>query len=442
MRILKRLFGTDGVRGLVNEELSVEISMKISNAVARMFSGKYNTLLIASDTRNSKEMLEYALTAGALSAGMDVEYCGVMPTPTLAYLTKEKATVGIMISASHNPASYNGLKVLKEGFKISDETEIDVEKLVLEGEMDYVPYGEVGKIKKDDLKNIYIDYIVKNFKNINYKGKIAVDVGNGAAGAVINEIFSSLNLDYDVFYNEPDGFNINENCGSTQPDKLSHIVIENKYDLGILYDGDADRCLFIDKNGMLVDGDKLIAINALKLKKQGRLKNDSVVTTVMSNLGFEKFLNDNEINLLRTNVGDKYVLEKMMEKKIVIGGEQSGHIIFFDKSTTGDGILTSLETLESITLKNKDIHEIVEEIPNYPQVLKNISVKNKIEIMQNEKIKKLKEKFESQENLRVVLRASGTEHKIRVMVEGKDEKLVEKVANEFCEEIEYIENSI
>lgn len=436
---MKRLFGTDGIRGIVNEELTVELAMKVGNAVARLYSGKYKTLLIAKDTRNSGNMFEKAISIGAISAGMKVETLGIIPTPTLSLLTKKKKAIGIMISASHNPSIYNGLKVIAEGYKIPDEEEVDLENLILSENMEYSPYGEIGSVKSSKSKNEYIDYLLKDYGEINSNLKIAIDVGHGAAGSIIDDVFSNLSINYTVFNNKPDGFNINEECGSTEPGFLAKKVKNNGYDLGILFDGDADRCLFIDKNGNLVDGDKLMAINALKMKRQNRLTKNSVVSTIMSNLGFEEFLKSNEINLKRTSVGDKYVLRKMLEDDINIGGEQSGHIIFLDRSTTGDGLITALETLETLTLFDKNIDELIAEIPSFPQLLKNVSVKDKKTVMLDERIEKMKAKYNNRDDLRIVVRASGTEHKIRVMVEGKEFSEVEKVTDKFVELIESID---
>jgi phosphoglucosamine mutase len=439
VNILKRLFGTDGIRGIVNEELTVDLAMKVGNSVARLYSGKYKTLLIAKDTRNSGNMFEKAISIGAISAGMKVETLGVVPTPTLSYLTNKKKAIGIMISASHNPSIYNGLKVIAEGYKIPDEEEVDLENLILSENMEYSPYGEIGIVKKTKSKNEYIDYLLSNYGEIKSELKIAIDVGHGAAGGILKDVLGGMSIKYDVFNNSPDGFNINEECGSTEPGFLSKTIKNNGYDLGILFDGDADRCLFIDKNGDLVDGDKLMAINSLKMKKQGRLTKDSVVSTIMSNLGFEEFLKTNDINLKRTSVGDKYVLRKMLEDDINIGGEQSGHIIFLDKSTTGDGFITALETLETLTYFGKNIDELIAEIPSFPQLLKNVSVKDKKTVMLDERIEKMKSKYVDRDDLRIVVRASGTEHKIRVMVEGKVFEEVEKVTDKFVELIESID---
>ncbi|WP_231580414.1 phosphoglucosamine mutase [Marinitoga sp. 1155] len=436
---LKRLFGTDGIRGLVNEELTVDLVYKIGNALGRMYAGKYEKLLIARDTRNSGEMIEAALSAGALSAGLDVEFCGIITTPALAYLTKSEKTLGVMISASHNPANYNGIKVLAEGFKISDDDEIDIENLILEKQPEYVPYGEIGKMNSSHLKDKYIGYILSSYDMDNVPYKIAIDVGNGATGALIDKIFGAFDLNYDVYFNSPDGLNINEKCGSTHPEVLSNIIKNDGYDLGILFDGDGDRCLFIDKNGNLIDGDKLMAINALKLKEQNRLNNNLVIVTIMSNLGLEKFLEKHNINLVRTAVGDKYVLEKMLESDAKLGGEQSGHIIFLDKATTGDGIITALETLETLTFFGKNINELINEIPQYPQLLKNISVKDKKSVMESKKLKEKIKEYTSLPDFRLVVRPSGTEHKVRIMAEGKDEGLVYSVVNELYEIIEEID---
>ncbi|KLO20928.1 phosphoglucosamine mutase [Marinitoga sp. 1155] len=436
---MKRLFGTDGIRGLVNEELTVDLVYKIGNALGRMYAGKYEKLLIARDTRNSGEMIEAALSAGALSAGLDVEFCGIITTPALAYLTKSEKTLGVMISASHNPANYNGIKVLAEGFKISDDDEIDIENLILEKQPEYVPYGEIGKMNSSHLKDKYIGYILSSYDMDNVPYKIAIDVGNGATGALIDKIFGAFDLNYDVYFNSPDGLNINEKCGSTHPEVLSNIIKNDGYDLGILFDGDGDRCLFIDKNGNLIDGDKLMAINALKLKEQNRLNNNLVIVTIMSNLGLEKFLEKHNINLVRTAVGDKYVLEKMLESDAKLGGEQSGHIIFLDKATTGDGIITALETLETLTFFGKNINELINEIPQYPQLLKNISVKDKKSVMESKKLKEKIKEYTSLPDFRLVVRPSGTEHKVRIMAEGKDEGLVYSVVNELYEIIEEID---
>ena len=439
---MKVLFGTDGIREVVNEKLTVDLAMKLGNSLASLFGSEYKKLYIARDTRNSGEVLEMAVASGALAGGMNVESCGVLTTPGLAYITKKEKSIGVVISASHNPPMYNGLKVFCEGFKISDETEEKLEEIILNGLLKYCDYRDIGRYIEDSSKKEYVDYVVSLYKE-NIQGndlKIAVDVGNGAAGAIIDDIFGKLGLNYTVYQNAPDGFNINENCGSTSPQTLSKIVKEEKYDFGILFDGDADRCLFIDRYGNLVDGDVLMAINALKLKAQERLKNKIVVATIMSNLGLEEYLKKNEIRLIRTNVGDKYVLEKMLEEKATIGGEQSGHIIFLDRSTTGDGIITALETLETLKYFSKSLDDLLQEIPKYPQHLENVTVKDKVKIMKDIRIENLTKKYQSVEGFRIVVRPSGTEPKIRIMTEGSNKEAIETCITEFNQLIQNIDN--
>lgn len=438
---MRTFFGTDGIRDVVNEKLTSELAMKLGNAVANLFGGKYKKLYLARDTRNSGKMLELAIASGALAAGMDVESCGILTTPALAYITRTERAVGIVISASHNPSIYNGLKVLCEGYKISDEMEEKLEDIMLAGLLKYCNYKDIGTYVEDSSKREYIDYVISSYSSrvssINYK--IAVDVANGAAGAIIDEIFGKLGLNYDVYFNSPDGLNINENCGSTSWEPLSKIIKKGGYDLGVLFDGDADRCLFLDSQGNLVDGDALIGINSLKLKKQGRLKNNFVVATVMSNLGLEDFLKANGLILLRSDVGDKYVLELMLQENGVIGGEQSGHIIFLDRSTTGDGIITALETLEALAFFSKRIEDLVSELPKYPQDLKNITVKDKMKIMKDKRLEELKKKYEHINNFRVLVRPSGTEHIIRVMSEGEDKNMVNECIKEFSQLIQNLD---
>ncbi|PNR93743.1 phosphoglucosamine mutase [Petrotoga sp. HWH.PT.55.6.1] len=439
---MKFLFGTDGIREVVNEKLTIDLAMKLGNALANLFGSEYKKLYIARDTRNSGKVLEMALASGALVGGMNVESCGVLTTPGLAFITKIEKSIGVVISASHNPPMYNGLKVFCEGFKISDETEEKLEEIILKGLLKYSDYRDIGRYIEDSSKKEYVDYVVSLYKkNLQCNDlKIAVDVANGAAGAIINDIFGELNLNYTVYQNAPDGFNINENCGSTSHQTLSKIVKEEKYDFGILFDGDADRCLFIDRFGNLVDGDVLMAINALKLKAQERLKNKIVVSTIMSNLGLEEYLKKNEIHLIRTDVGDKYVLEKMLQENATIGGEQSGHIIFLDRSTTGDGIITALETLETLKYFSKSLDNFLQEIPKYPQHLENVTVKDKVKIMKDSRIENLIRKYQSIEGFRIVVRPSGTEPKIRIMTEGSNEETIKTCITEFSQLIQSIDN--
>ncbi len=436
---MKKLFGTDGIRGIVNEDITPKLSVKLGNALGRFYSGEYKKVIIGMDTRSSGDMLASALASGASASGLDSEIIGILPTPALAYLTKVNNCLGVMISASHNPAIYNGLKVLEKGKKISDFNEVQLEKLMEEG-YNYTTYSQVGKVYyKPELKNTYIDYIVDEYKDVKFiKEKIIVDCAYGAASTIVKEIFDRLNINAQVNFTEFNGININEDCGSMNPNVLSNMLKDDQ--TGILFDGDADRCLFVLSGNRIINGDMILAINANKMIKEKRLNKNTVVATVMSNLGFENTLKNNKINLTRTKVGDKYVLQNMIENGYTLGGEQSGHIIFFDKNTTGDGLITALETLISLKKLKINLNNFYEEFPVYPQLLKNVPVIDKKEVMENKKLLEVLDELEENENLRVVLRPSGTEPLIRVMVEGKNKNEVEKTTNELIELVEDIIN--
>jgi phosphoglucosamine mutase len=436
---VKKLFGTDGIRGIVNEELTVELALKLGNAIGRYFAGKYDVLIIAKDTRSSADLLESALAAGASSAGINVEYAGVMPTPALAYITRKYDTIGVMISASHNPAVYNGIKVLERGMKIPDEVEVELENLMAMP-MNYTVYSEVGKIcSKDSYREEYIEHVVSMFSGKAFRNNsLIVDGANGAITTVLKEVYSRLGIVADYTFFEPNGININDGCGSLHPKTLGKKLDDDH--IGVLFDGDADRCLFVLPGGTLIDGDMLMALNADKLHREGRLKNNTVVATVMSNLGFEKFLESRGMKLLRTRVGDKYVLEKMIETGSTLGGEQSGHIIFFDRSTTGDGLITSLETLNSLAVLGTDLREFYENFPKFPQLLKNVPVVDKKAVMECEDLHKLLEELKEDRTLRIVVRPSGTEPYIRVMVEGMDEGKVSEIVERIVEVLEDCSN--
>ena len=436
---MKKLFGTDGIRGIVNEVITPKLSVKLGNALGRFYSGEYKKVIIGMDTRSSGDMLASALASGASASGLDSEIIGILPTPALAYLTKVNNCLGVMISASHNPAIYNGLKVLEKGKKISDFNEVQLEKLMEEG-YNFTTYSQVGKVYyKPELKNTYIDYIVDEYKDVKFiKEKIIVDCAYGAASTIVKEIFDRLNINAQVNFTEFNGININEDCGSMNPNVLSNMLKDDQ--TGILFDGDADRCLFVLSGNRIINGDMILAINANKMIKEKRLNKNTVVATVMSNLGFENTLKNNKINLTRTKVGDKYVLQNMIENGYTLGGEQSGHIIFFDKNTTGDGLITALETLISLKKLKINLNNFYEEFPVYPQLLKNVPVIDKKEVMENKKLLEVLDELEENENLRVVLRPSGTEPLIRVMVEGKNKNEVEKTTNELIELVEDIIN--
>lgn len=440
---MKKYFGTDGIRGEANRELTVDIALRLGYALGYYLKNSQNTdekikVIMGCDTRISGYMLRSALTAGLNSMGVYVDFIGVIPTPAVAYITRAKnAAAGIMISASHNPAKDNGLKLFNsDGYKFSDEIEDLIESYmdkVNEITMNPIAGDKVGKFKyAEDDYFLYRDYLVKTVKG-NFKGmKIVLDTANGSAYRAAKDVFLELGAELVVINDVPNGRNINVKCGSTHPEILSKVVIGYEADLGLAYDGDADRLIAVDKFGNIIDGDKIIAILSLELKKKGFLKNNRVVTTVMSNMGFEKFLNSNGIELLRANVGDRHVLEKMLSEKVVIGGEQSGHIILSEYATTGDGVLSSLKLVEAIRDLGKTLDQLVLEIKDWPQVLINVKVDNKKKDTwnKNEKIvnfiSEIEEKYKG--NIKILVRKSGTEPLIRVMTEGEDEVLVKKLA--------------
>jgi phosphoglucosamine mutase len=437
---MKKLFGTDGIRGVINEELTAELAMKLGNAIGRYYLGKYRNFIIAKDTRSSGDLLENALAAGAASAGMNVDFSGVMPTPSLAYITRKLDTIGAVISASHNPAVYNGIKVLARGMKISDEDEVEIENLIVNKPFHYTVYSGVGKIRVvASYRDEYIDYVIKTFTGQKFpQGELVLDGANGAIATVVEPVYHALGIKARFLGMEPNGININDGCGSLHPEFIGAALGERE--VGILFDGDADRCLFVLQGSRVVDGDMLMAINSRKMARQGRLKGNRVVATVMSNLGFEKYLSGKGIGLERTKVGDKYVLERMLQIGGILGGEQSGHIIFLDRSTTGDGLITSLETLNTLSELGETLEGFLKEFPVFPQLLKNVPVSDKKRVMECVKLKSRLNELESSRELRIVLRPSGTEPYVRVMVEGVDSREVEETCQELVELVEECSN--
>ena len=357
-----RLFGTDGVRGIANEDLTNELAMKIGSAAATVLLEESKsakpTVLIGKDTRASGDMLEAALTAGLCSVGCNVLSVGVVPTPAVAYLVGQyQCEAGIMISASHNPCEYNGIKIFqKTGYKLDDSIEDEIEQIILDNsrEPSIKIGGDVGnRLFCKTAVNDYIEHVVST-TNVRFDGlSIALDCANGSASVCAKEIFTRLGAKCLMLSDTPDGTNINNNCGSTHPEELMKFVRDAKLDLGLAFDGDADRMLAVDENGILVDGDKVIAICAKRMKDEGRLAKDTAVVTVMSNMGFFKFCEENSINCAKTAVGDRYVLEKMLKDGYNIGGEQSGHVIFLDYATTGDGELSGVQLLETVVIGQK-----------------------------------------------------------------------------------------
>lgn len=444
---MRKYFGTDGIRGEANRELTVDIALRLGYALGYYLrrenpNKKKIKVIMGCDTRISGYMLRSALLAGLTSMGVHVDFVGVISTPAVAYLTKEKkADAGIMISASHNPAKDNGLKVFAgNGYKLPDEVELEIERLMDDPTILENPVAgdKVGKFKyAEDEYYSYRDHLLSAV-NGDFSGmKIVVDTANGSAYRIAKDVFLALGAEVVLINDAPNGTNINVKCGSTHPEILTKVVIGYEADLGLAYDGDADRLIAVDRFGNIIDGDKIIATLAMGMKRRGELKGNKVVTTVMSNMGFENYLKENGIELLRANVGDRYVLEKMVEHDVAIGGEQSGHIILLQYATTGDGVLTSLKLVEALRDEKKYLDEMVGDIKDWPQKLVNVVVDNSKKNIwnQNKNITDfIAQKEQEMEGLgRVLVRTSGTEPLVRVMVEGKEMDMVERVVNEIAE---------
>lgn len=444
---MRKYFGTDGIRGEANRELTVDIALRLGYALGYYLrrenpNKKKIKVIMGCDTRISGYMLRSALLAGLTSMGIHVDFVGVISTPAVAYLTKEKkAAAGIMISASHNPAKDNGLKVFAgNGYKLPDEVELEIERLMDDPTILINPVAgdKVGKFKyAEDEYYSYRDHLLASV-NGDFSGmKIVVDTANGSAYRIAKDVFLALGAEVVLINDAPNGTNINVRCGSTHPEILTKVVIGYEADLGLAYDGDADRLIAVDRFGNIIDGDKIIATLAMGMKRRGELKGNKVVTTVMSNMGFENYLKENGIELLRANVGDRYVLEKMVEHDVAIGGEQSGHIILLQYATTGDGVLTSLKLVEALRDERKYLDEMVGDIKDWPQKLVNVVVDNSKKNIwnQNKNITDfIAQKEQEMEGLgRVLVRTSGTEPLVRVMVEGKEMEMVERVVNEIAE---------
>ena len=446
---MKKYFGTDGIRRIANTELTPELVYKVAKAGAYALSKHTNktpTILIGRDTRLSGTLIESAMTAGFLSYGANVKQLGVIPTPGVAYLTKRlKADASVVISASHNTYDFNGIKYFSnKGMKIPDEIEEEIEEIMDSGRLNELTAhsDKIGIAEnREDLLEEYVFFFRKifeeNMENYNKENfVVGLDVANGATYKVAEQVFRKLNINYEIISNEPNGININDNCGSTHLDNLKKLVLEKHLSLGIAYDGDGDRCLAVDENGNEIDGDTILAIFASYLKEKGRLKKDTVVATVMSNLGLKKFAKNNDINFEETKVGDRYVLEKMLKEGYNLGGEQSGHIILLDYNPTGDGILTSLMLIQIMLEKQEKLSDLCKVVKKYPQVLINVRVNNDKkknyetdEEIQNA-VKELQEEFK--DNGRVLVRASGTEPIIRVMIEGEDQADIEEKAQKLA----------
>ena len=443
----RKYFGTDGIRGEANKDLSVDIVTRLGFALG-CYLKKNNPekkdvrVVLGTDTRVSGYMIRSALFAGLNALGVDVDFVGVLPTPGVSYLTRKlKADAGIMISASHNPAKDNGIKIFaSNGYKLPDEVEFELERLMDDVEKikeDVVPGDQLGKFTYREDEFYYYSEFLMSTVDIDFKGvKVVLDVANGAAYRIAQRVFNALGADLVVINNNPNGTNINVKCGSTDMSILQKVVQGYEADFGLAFDGDADRLLAVDSNGNEIDGDKIVAVIAESMKKENRLNNNQVVTTVMSNMGFENYLDEKGINLIRANVGDRYVLEKMKQHGLNLGGEQSGHIILLDYNTTGDGLLTALQLVQAVKKSGKTIEELVSGIAQWPQRLINVKVaKEKKEHWKENKAVvdfiKLKEE-EMAGAGRVLVRTSGTEPLVRVMVEGKEDNTVNKVAEEIA----------
>lgn len=427
-----KLFGTDGVRGVANEELTNKLAYQLGRFGAHVITGgkKASKIIIGKDTRVSGDMLESALLSGILSAGCDVIKVGVLPTPAIPKLIKHfNADAGVMISASHNPVEFNGIKFFNEnGYKLTDAIEAEIEDYILnDKELAHNPSGtEIGR-KTEVFKamEIYADEVMETIEGDLSGLKVAIDAANGSAFEVAKYALDKLGAQTFVINNAPDGFNINHNCGSTHPEGLCDYVKKHDVDLGLAFDGDADRVLAVDENGLLVDGDKIMVVCGQYLASQNLLNNNTVVSTVMSNLGLDIALKENNIDSVKTKVGDRYVLEAMKEGHYALGGEQSGHIIFLNHNTTGDGLLTGVQLMHVIKETGKKLSELSSAMDTYPQILLNAKVANdkKHGYLDNDAIKKAIKDVEAVYDGagRVLIRPSGTEPLVRVMIEGKDQ---------------------
>ncbi len=448
---MKRLFGTDGVRGIANEYLDCELATKIGKALGDVLytdtSKSKPKIIIGSDTRISSSMLVSAVTAGLTSMGCDCYVIGVVPTPAVAYLTKLiGAKAGVMVSASHNPYNYNGIKIFNSnGFKLPDELEERIESLVADESLSskHCAPSNIGRVLGcSELIKKYIDHLRASIDTDLSGLKIAFDTSNGSASVTAKELFRSTGAECRFIASEPNGTNINENCGSTHLEALAQYVISNGMDMGIAFDGDADRCLAIDECGNEIDGDYIMAILSLAMKAEGKLKKNTVVGTVMTNFGFQKFCESNNVNFLATKVGDRYVLENIELGGFSFGGEQSGHIILRDFATTGDGQLTALHLLSHVKKSGKKLSELASVMQKYPQYTVNIhaSVEQKSAFFTDEDIRKILTDAEEQlsGDGRIVARPSGTEPVIRIMTEGKDKDKTRMICEEVSANIEKI----
>lgn len=443
-----KLFGTDGARGIANTELTCELAMKIGRAAAMVLTEATHhrtQIVIGKDTRISSDMLEAALTAGICSVGADVVILGVVPTPAVAYLVRKyNADAGIMISASHNPFEYNGIKIFNgDGYKLKDCMEEEIEAIVLD--FAQMPpkkvAGEVGRVRRaNNALTDYIAYLKGTIEGDLAGLHVAIDCANGSASATAQQLFSSMGAQCEIFNAQPNGININDNCGSTHIESLSEYVRQSGCDVGVAFDGDADRCLAVDDNGEVVDGDKILAVVGNRMNQMGKLDHNTVVGTVYSNIGLGKSLTENGMKLVQTATGDRYVLEEMLKNGYKLGGEQSGHIIFLDHATTGDGQLSALQFLSILKKSGKAASELASVMESYPQVMVNVKVgpdgKDKLDT--DEGIQKAVSDAQAElaDEGRILVRSSGTEPLIRVMVESRHFETAQSIAGRVADLIQ------
>jgi phosphoglucosamine mutase len=441
---MKKLFGTDGVRGVANQDpMTSEMAMRIGRAAAHVFrdSSRRHHIVIGKDTRLSGYMIESALTSGLCSMGIDVLLIGPVPTPGIAFLTRSlRADAGVVISASHNPYEDNGIKFFgRDGFKLPDELEKKMEDLIFSGAVDAIrpTASEIGKATRiDDAIGRYNEFVKSSIpRGLDLAGlRIVVDSANGAAYRIGPRILTELGADVISLYDQPNGMNINQGCGSLHPEVISRAVVANHAHIGIAFDGDADRLILCDESGTVVDGDAVMAICALHLMKHGKLRHNTLVATVMSNLGLELAMREAGGKLVRASVGDRYVMEKMIEGGYNLGGEQSGHIIFLDHNTTGDGLISALQVLAIMKQTDRPLSQLAACMKTYPQTLVNVKVRERRDLESIPEIAgrmaDISKKLEG--TGRLLVRYSGTEPKVRVMIEGEDEKVIQQLAQELA----------
>ena len=445
-----RIFGTDGVRGIANEKLDVELALAISRAAGMIIKNETKgkpKVIVGRDTRLSGTMLESAVAAGLSSVGCDVELLGVVPTPAVAYLvTKLGVSGGVMITASHNPFEYNGIKYFgSTGFKLTDEQEERIEGIVLDGSepIELAGTEKIGRISHNtEAVGLYVEHIASTVGNLSGI-KIAVDCANGASFETAKKIFEKAGAEATFLNCEPDGTNVNRGCGSLHIDALGEYIKENGFDIGVAFDGDADRCLAVDENGELIDGDMLMAILAKRFKEEGRLYKDILIPTIMSNMGLFKFAEENGISCYPTKVGDRYVLETLLKLNASLGGEQSGHIIIPEYMTTGDGELSALMLIESMKLSGKKASELKKVMTVYPQVMVNIEATPEMKAKLNDPEVKSYIDIETarlEGDGRILVRPSGTEPLIRIMIEGKEQEKINALVLECAETLKNLLN--